>query len=172
MTNLATIGRPASVELSLAEASDLALFTSLRTSVMREHVLLQRLPLDEAGERAYHRHLFALRGLYRISLDGKVIGFIGLRAIRKGVELSRFCIAKRWQNKGIGSGILNFVLNEAVRCGVPIYLEILRMNRARFLYERFGFRLYREGKKMAFYRFIPVSSNVLDVRSHAAPFEM
>lgn len=162
---MSTTGRPESVELALAEPSDLEMFTSLRTSVMREHVLLQKLPLDDAGELAYHRHLFAVRGLYRISVDGKVIGFIGLRAIDKGVELSRFCIAKRWQNKGIGSGILNFILNEATRCHIRVYLEILRMNRARLLYERLGFRLYREGKKMAFYRFIPICDGRL--RSNA-----
>ena len=68
--------------------------------------------------------------LYRTMLDGP-----------NGRELRVMDIAllPQWQGRGIGSSLLEDVIAEADRAGVPVTLHVERWNRAVKLYERLGF---------------------------------
>ena len=142
-------------KLARARQEHVETFSSLRKSVMREHVLRQGLLWIEEDEDRYHRALFDRGGLYTISVGTDIVGFVGVLSVAEGIELSRFCIAAAWQNRGIGSHVMKRVMTAARRCRRPVHLDILRVNRARGLYERFGFTQYGEDQKLAYYRFDP-----------------
>jgi ribosomal protein S18 acetylase RimI-like enzyme len=55
------------------------------------------------------------------------------------VFLSKIYILPQYQGRGIGTRLINGVLEEAHGRGLPVTLRVIRVNPARGLYERLGF---------------------------------
>jgi ribosomal protein S18 acetylase RimI-like enzyme len=49
-----------------------------------------------------------------------------------------------WQGRSIGRRLVGALLDQARRAGVPVVLSVLKVNPARRLYERLGFRVVGE----------------------------
>lgn len=54
------------------------------------------------------------------------------------------CIAPEHQRKGIGTEVIRSIVAEAINQTLPIRLSVLKVNPARALYERLGFKVIGE----------------------------
>ncbi len=80
--------------------------------------------------------------------DGKIIVVVGVdagfwRTIERETEtlLVSIRILPEFQNRGIGTKIIKNLLNESKN---PVRLQVLKVNPARRLYERLGFKIFDE----------------------------
>jgi len=113
-----------------------------------------------AMERRYFgRHAFgpgmllylllnAGEGFQVAEAEGEVVGYIVVRreSVRRGrAELSTFAVREDMRGRGIGSALLVQALEHLDQSGVRrLVLQVSVQNdRARTLYERFGFRIER-----------------------------
>ena len=53
-------------------------------------------------------------------------------------------ILPEYQNRGVGSAVIRDVLAQAQAEGLPVGLQVLKVNPARRLYERLGFNVVGE----------------------------
>src|SRR5215510_2556310 len=79
-----------------------------------------------------------------IELDGRPIGIMKVERIETHIQLHQLFILPEYQRRGIGSELLENVLSEGRKAGLPVRLRVLRVNPAKRLYERFGFRVTSE----------------------------
>jgi len=75
-------------------------------------------------------------------LDNDLIGYIIYNIVQDEAHITNFAIKKEHQNKGFGSILLEFAINNIKNLGVKsIYLEVRVSNeRALHIYEKFGFK--------------------------------
>jgi ribosomal protein S18 acetylase RimI-like enzyme len=94
---------------------------------------------DEAWQAQNFRANFdtALRQV--IECDGRAIGFLDVVEQEASTVLASIMIAPAFQRRGIGTHLIQDVLERAAARGVPVTLRVLRVNPARGLYERLGF---------------------------------
>ncbi len=65
---------------------------------------------------------------------------------RKGENLfiSNINILPNYQRQGLGSEIIRSVLEQGQQLNLPVTLRVLKVNPARHLYERLGFKIFEE----------------------------
>lgn len=99
----------------------------------------------EAWTRETVRGAIAGCTLSVIEYDGKPAG--RLRVVRTGTEiaLAGIQLLPRFQNRGIGTGLIEELKREADSKGLPLHISVEKDNpQARRLYERLGCRLAGE----------------------------
>ncbi|HEX2076897.1 MAG TPA: GNAT family N-acetyltransferase [Longimicrobium sp.] len=99
---------------------------------------------DEAEQQAWHAADWQLRRPDIIVLDGEDVGTVQYVRRQRGYHLGEFYLLPAHQRRGIGSRLLRRMLDRADAEGVPVRLEVIRINPAKSLYERHGFRVYGE----------------------------
>jgi GNAT superfamily N-acetyltransferase len=125
-------------ELRAAEPADVEAIVELRATVMRPD--LERLGrYDEHRVRQRLRDAFAPQHTSVIVADGAFAGCIAVRPAEDGRWLEHFYLAPELQGRGLGSAVLQTVLQDSDADGVPVRLNVLRGSPAQRLYERHGF---------------------------------
>ncbi len=76
-----------------------------------------------------------------IRLAGRNIGLIGVERHPDWWFLDKFYLLPAYQNRGIGSYLLERLIDDAKTAQVPLRLTVLEVNPARRFYERHGFVL-------------------------------
>lgn len=74
-----------------------------------------------------------------VVFEGRPIGCLLVLRESDAVILSRIWIMPSSQQRGIGTRLVWEVCEQATREGLPVRLRVLKVNRARRLYERLGF---------------------------------
>ena len=72
------------------------------------------------------------------------VGFFAKSERKDHIYILELVIDPRFQGQGIGSKILDSEITNARAMGLPLRLQVLKMNRAIELYRRYGFNQYRE----------------------------
>lgn len=85
----------------------------------------------------FHREI-ALANCEVIAVDGRDAGYISVEAHTRWWYVDAFAIVPNYQGAGVGATALRSLLDDAGR--VPVRLNVLRVNPARALYLRLGFR--------------------------------
>ena len=99
----------------------------------------------EDEQRDYYRREFSLDDAYVITFHDEDVGWLVNRQITEGRELHQLYILPDYQNRGIGSCLMNEILTNAERQMLPVLLQVLKCNhRAKQLYDRLGFKVYGE----------------------------
>ena len=127
-----------------ATAADAEFLYALNKITLEEYVAQTWGSWDEEFQRAYFDEHFAPNQSQIICVGEELIGVITRRWEPTCVYLADFRIAPAWQRKGIGTALVLSLLNEARRQNLPVELQVLRVNPARRLYERLGFRTMTE----------------------------
>lgn len=84
----------------------------------------------------------------RVLADGVLVGYYCLRPEGESMELDSLFVLPPYQNRGIGTQILEKCLEES---DVPVFLYVFRKNtRAVALYGKLGFRIVKEVGKTRF----------------------
>jgi GNAT superfamily N-acetyltransferase len=99
---------------------------------------------DEAVQQDFHSGAWEARRPDIIVLDGEDAGTV--QFVRRDADylLAEFYLLPRFQGRGVGSRLLRRMLGRADADGVPVTLQVIKINPARNLYERHGFRITGE----------------------------
>jgi ribosomal protein S18 acetylase RimI-like enzyme len=95
---------------------------------------------DEQWQRHYFQQHFEPAQIQIILVSGQPVGMLSVVERLDRLELASIEILPAYQNRGIGSFLLKQLLERAGSLRVPVHLQVLKVNPARKLYERLGFR--------------------------------
>ena len=74
-----------------------------------------------------------------LMVDGAPIGICSSAVNQDHVFLSELQILPEFQGQGIGTAVVQELMSEAKKLGLPLRLQVLRENKAQELYRRLGF---------------------------------
>ena len=103
------------------------------------HYVAQVWGWDETFQREFHRADFELRQPDIVVYRDLDIGTIEITSHTDHIHLGEFYLLPQFQRQGIGTVLLERVLEEAERKEWPVRLEVLKNNPVRSLYLRHGF---------------------------------
>ena len=126
-----------------ARDSDVPFLLDLRAQTMHSYELA--VGIDPTPARNEARVMAHFESAEIVECEGQAIGI--LKVVREPLHwyLVQIQLLPSHQGRGIGGKLVESVLIEARRHGVPVKLSVLKSNRARQLYERLGFRVVSEG---------------------------
>jgi ribosomal protein S18 acetylase RimI-like enzyme len=94
---------------------------------------------DESWQARYFQERFDPAKRQVIRCADVDVGVWSVEERAEGLSLALIAILPRYQRRGIGSALMCRLLDEAEERGVPVTLQVLKVNPARALYERLGF---------------------------------
>ena len=96
---------------------------------------------DEDMQRGFHDKAWQQQKPDIIIYDDKLIGTIATTESKDCIEVGQFFILPEYQRKGIGTHLLENILDKADQMGKSVTLKFLKSNPVESLYVRNGFRL-------------------------------
>jgi ribosomal protein S18 acetylase RimI-like enzyme len=138
--------RPSDFTTRPARADEAETLYAIHRETMRDYVAQTYGAWDEADQAARFRERFTPGRYEAIEVTGQVIGYIDSAREPAHWNLNNIRVAAEWQGRGIGSALIHALLARAADEGVPVELGVLRVNPARALYERLGFRVVEENE--------------------------
>ena len=127
------------VTLRAATPGDAGFLYHLLKATMQEYVA-QVWGWDEQWQQQHFQQNFAPGQEQLIIKDNEKIGVIATEKKGDALFLAKIYILPEYQGQGIGTQLIKAVVDEGFGCGLPVTLQVLKVNRsARRLYERLGF---------------------------------
>jgi ribosomal protein S18 acetylase RimI-like enzyme len=127
-----------------ATLDDLSFLIQLRRLTMSEHLQKAGLHLTEQQHQEKVQEFF--NDTQIILLNNKAVGALKLGLFSSSLHIRQFQISPKMQGKGIGSRVLQDVINRAIKIQQPITLNVLLANPAKGLYLRHGFVVCAENE--------------------------
>jgi ribosomal protein S18 acetylase RimI-like enzyme len=141
---------PMPTVLRPARPDDFDFCALLYFSGMAETIRL--LKLDMATQTKSLRESWDVAEVEIITSDGADIGWLQKSIQNNALYLEQIFIDAASQNRGIGTGIINRLIDKAKQDGRPVTLGVVKTNPALGLYERLGFRVTREDDRKFYMR--------------------
>ena len=137
--------KPSAIATRQAQASDAAFLERTFLTTLREPIAAARGSWDELRESRQFNDQLPLEHTQIVQLDRADIGFFTLIPEETRLVLNTLCIVPEQQCQGIGSEIMNRLIESARSLALPMTLHVLKANvRARKFYENLGFVLVGE----------------------------
>ncbi len=95
---------------------------------------------DEVARHAEFRTEFDGQPLTAIMVDGRLAGALRLEQHPDHLFVDEIMIGAAERGRGLGTRVMRDVMDEAARLDKPVRLSVFKVNPARRLYERLGFR--------------------------------
>ena len=130
-------------ELRPATQNDYDFMYGLLVATMKEYVD-QTWGWEEPYQQERFQTTFAPADYQIILVNGHDIGAISVDRRDAELFLSEIQIAPEHQRRGFGTAVIQDLIHEAERQRLPVGLQVLKVNPARRLYERLGFRVTDE----------------------------
>lgn len=125
--------------------SDRGFLYSLHCVTMRD-AIEKTWGWDEVWQRDDFEERFKHCSVSIIQADGRDVGGLWLESQADLLYIVEFQVLPECQGRGIGTSVLNDLIGQATRRGIPLELSVLPINpRAQRLYERLGFKVTDEG---------------------------
>lgn len=99
---------------------------------------------DEVVQVDFHRKDWSERRPEIICLVNRDIGTIEVWRREQDIHLGEFYLFPEFQRRGIGSHLMSQLSTESDATGVPLRLEVIKINPVKSLYIRFGFKIEGE----------------------------
>jgi ribosomal protein S18 acetylase RimI-like enzyme len=127
-----------------ARADDYDFLFTLHEATMREYV--ERVWGWDDEEQAKILQTRFRPGHWKIiQAENHDIGLLVVEEEEGAIRLAEIELLPAWQRRGIGASIVGGLMKEATTAGKPLTLRVLHVNKgARALYERLGFRPFKE----------------------------
>lgn len=139
-----------SIALRPARSGDFEFCARLYFSGMEETI--RQLKLDMVTQNRNLRERWNVEEVRIITSDGTNVGWMQ-SSIQDGARyLEQIYIDTPFQNRGIGTGIINGLIDEAKLDRRPVTLGVVKTNPALRLYKRLGFRITREDDRKFYMR--------------------
>ncbi len=126
-----------------AAASEREFLWNLHESAMRDYVE-GIYGWDDADQRRRFDDNFRLEAIQIIEVDGKPVGMWEVLKGNDSWFLARVALLTPYQNAGIGSALIGALLADANESRRVVFLQVLKTNPAKALYERLGFAVFEE----------------------------
>ena len=106
--------------------------------------IIEELNLDRTAQEASFRNQWNPAQVRMIVIDSADVGW--LQTITRDDELfvAQMFVEGPFQRKGIGTEVMKRLISEANEFNLAVRLSVVRINPARRLYERLGFRVTHE----------------------------
>ena len=96
---------------------------------------------DEAEQRRLHEKRLAAQEFRVIQASGEDVGILAITRVDDCVRLHQLFILPEHQGKGIGKACMERVIQEATESGLPVHLQVLKVNGpAQEFYRKLGFQ--------------------------------
>ncbi len=128
------------VTLRPATSQDYTFLYRLHVSALKE-TIEEIWGWDERWQRQHFKDHFSITNRKIIQLGSQDIGSLVVHHRDTHIFLEYIAILPEFQNRGIGTGLIEEVLEEAAEKGLPVKLKVLRTNPAIRLYKRLGFQV-------------------------------
>lgn len=99
---------------------------------------------DETFQAHHFAEHFTTTDRFIVCVDGMEAGVIQFTAKDDHLFLASIALLPEHQGRGTGTELVNMVLADGRRRNLPVRLQVLKVNRAKKLYERLGFEAYGE----------------------------
>ena len=132
------------IVLRRAKASDAEFAYRVLEQSMKTYAIEAFGEWKEHEARARQRHDAEHEDAMVIEADGLAVGWLKVDLHPTHHQLEQLFLLPSHQGKGTGSEVLQTVMDQARRAGLPVRLRVLRVNPARHFYERHGFRVTAE----------------------------
>jgi ribosomal protein S18 acetylase RimI-like enzyme len=138
------------IALRPARSGDFDFCARLYFSGMEETI--RRLKLDMVAQNRNLRERWSVEEVRIITSDGVDAGWMQ-SSIKDGARyLEQIFIDTPFQSRGIGTGIINGLIDEAKLDQRPVTLGVVKTNPALRLYKRLGFRVTHEDDRKFYMR--------------------
>ena len=127
------------ISLRLAKLEDKDFLWSLHRETLQEYID-EIWGWDEQVQQKIFNDSFDPSDRQIVETDGCAIGMLQADRHTDFIFLKNIQIAPSYQHRGIGSEIVISLIEEANDRGIPIRLQVLKVNPAHSFYERLGFR--------------------------------
>ena len=149
------LGSAMDVHLRAYEARDFDFARRLYFETMR-WAIERVFGWDEARQHASFAEWFKPEDVSVIIADGLDVGWIQQHLDDDGILLGSIYVAPSMQRNGIGSGVIQALLQLGRQKSKPVTLAVMKINPARALYERLGFRITHEDEYKVYMQADPV----------------
>ena len=119
-----------------------------------DHIITQ-LGLDVARQRESFARQWHVAEVRITTSSGEDIGWLQTKTSDSTIFLGQFYLSRHMQRRGIGTRVLQMLIEEARRAGRPATLGVVKINPARRLYERLGFQRTHEDRHKVYMRLEP-----------------
>jgi len=124
--------------LRQATEADYTFIYHLHRATMKDYVA-QTWGWDEAVQEVMFKERFDPGRSWIIVVDGRDVGRLSIEQRIDTLFLGNLQILPEEQGHGLGTAIIKAILARAYDAGIPVSLQVLKVNPARRLYERLGF---------------------------------
>jgi GNAT superfamily N-acetyltransferase len=109
--------------------------------------IIQELGLDRIAQETSFRKHWNSTQVRVVVLDRTDVGWV--QTIRQDDQLfvAQMFVDSRFQRQGIGTEVMKRLIREATALNLAVRLNVVRINPARRLYERLGFRVTHEDER-------------------------
>ncbi|QYM77920.1 GNAT family N-acetyltransferase [Horticoccus luteus] len=135
---------PPAFSLRPAIEADYPWLWQLKRDTMRGYVENTWGSWDEVAQEAFFRRNFSPATVNVITTGHHDVGLLELVHRPHEIFLANIQIAPAHQSRGLGAAVVRTVQDEAAACGLPLCLQVLKVNPARRFYERLGFTVTSE----------------------------
>jgi len=129
---------PLPIALRPAQPEDFAFCRRVTRETMR-WIIEQLFGWDEAQQAEKFASRWRLDETRIITFAGEDAGWLQTRPAEDSVFLGQLYLDGRFHGRGIGTLVVQIVIDEAKRDGKAVTLSVVKINPARRLYERLGF---------------------------------
>jgi len=114
--------------------------------------IIEELHLDRTAQETSFRQQWNPAQVRMMALDGTDVGW--LQTITQDGEffVAQMFVDGPFQRRGIGTEVMKRLIGEATESNLPVRLNVVRINPARRLYERLGFRVTHEDERKFYMR--------------------
>lgn len=126
------------IALQKANKKDLDFLLQLRKKTIAIHLASAGINLSD--QEHLERVKYQFENAYVIRLEQERIGLIKYRELKEVVELLQIQLLPEFQSKGIGTIILDQLVEIVKPKGKDLFLKVLKDNPAKKLYIRYGFK--------------------------------
>ncbi len=130
-------------ELRQATEDDFDFLYRLHVATMKEYVAAVY-GWDDAFQERYFKEKFDPTSCQIVVVEGRDVGMVRVDESEGELYIDNIHILPEYQNRGLGTAILEDILRSAKERGLPVALRVLKGNPAKRLYERLGFAAVEE----------------------------
>ncbi|HXR16675.1 MAG TPA: GNAT family N-acetyltransferase [Terriglobales bacterium] len=146
--------RTVKIALRTACGADFVFARNLYFETMRG--MIERLfGWDQKREERNFAGFFKVEEVRIIIADGQDVGWIQEQVEDRTVNLGSFYVLPAMQGRGIGTKVLDILLTRAAHQSKAMTLAVVKINPARYFYEKRGFRITHEDQHKFYMRADP-----------------
>jgi ribosomal protein S18 acetylase RimI-like enzyme len=114
--------------------------------------IIKQLNLNMEAQLAGFRERWGMTQVKIITLDGTDIGWLQSFVKEDALFLAQLFVDRAWRGQGIGTAMVEALIDEAARTSRALTLGVVKTNPALRLYQRLGFRTTHQDERKFYMR--------------------